>query len=197
MFGKMGSLFLALALLVPATVHADGNLLIGRVDAGVGRQPGYSVGVITPKLEAWSFANGTDLEIGRLWPVYKSNYSLVLLGGYAAAWSDSQQYFFVPWLTAKVWRKRLRASADVAGYLPVNGGPTVLLLSDAFVGYQATGRVSLGVGSGFFHVADYLKGAPIGPSVKLRLGDQTNVSARYLFGVSGSSSFRLQVNRGF
>lgn len=187
----------AFGLLFAAPAHAQQNLFITRLDAGSGRTPGYSIGVITPYIEAWSFGNGTDIELGHLWPVYKSKHSLVLLGGYAAVWPETEEYFFVPWLTAKYWDGRLRASLDIAGYLPFNGGPTALLVSDAFLGYQVTDRLTVGIGSGFFHTEDYFKNVPIGPSLKYQLNKRTSISARYLFEKDGDNTFRLQINHGF
>lgn len=198
MFTKIAGFLLGLVLLAAPMAVQAGDALVTRVDAGVGRTPGYSIGyILADGPEFWSFANGSDLEIGRLWSVYGSKHSFVLLGGYAALWPDADELFFVPWMSAGAWKGRIKASVDVAGYLPVNGGPTALLLSDAFVGYRVTGRVALGVGSGVFQVSDYLKGVPIGPSVKVAVDKRTNLQARYLFGESGQNSFRLQINRGF
>lgn len=197
---RFWNLFVALfVLLCPAMASADEALVINRVDANRGAGPSFTNGIVLfdSGLEFWSLGNGTDLEVGKLWPIYQHKQVSLLAGGYVVYWPESEDYFLLPWLHGEASTGRLCLAADVAGYLPLTGGPSILFSNEVSLTYQPRKGLRLGLATAFWDQEGYDVTARLGPTVKLNLGSRDRVEIRYLFGENGNNNLRVQWNHRF
>lgn len=189
----------ALLVLAPTAANAADGLVINRVDAVRTNSPGFTTGVVLfdSGLEFWSLGNGTDLEVGKLWPVHQGRHTSLLAGGYLAYWPESEDYFVLPWLHGELFAGRLLLAADLATYIPVTGGPSALFSNEISLTYQPRPGLRVGLATAFWDEEGYDVTRRLGPTIKLNLGQKDKVEVRYLFGGDGNHAFRFQWNHLF
>lgn len=194
MFGL--SIILALCGIAPASAQGQ---VISRIDSYRGSSPSYTNAIIYPEFEVWLFTFPTqpDIEVGRLWPVYQKDGLSLSAGGYGVWWPESQDWFIMPSIYALYEKGRWQASTDLMYYWPLTGGPSILFTDEAWVGYRVDKRLRIGLTGSFFLTEWGSLSAGIGPGVKLDIDKRTTLGVRYLFGVEGSDSIRVQINRSF
>lgn len=184
-----------------ATTPANAQITtITRVDGMHGNQPTYTLGIMMPEIELWGFTfpSAPDIEIGRLWRVYKHSDITLSAGVYGTYWTNPQQYFAEPWIHAELTRGKLGLTIDVASYLPLNGGPTVLYADEIFAGYKVSPQLTTGLASAFWSQSGTNTTWGVGPGIKYSPSKRDTIGVRYLFGGSDSTdSFRLEWRRNY
>ncbi len=206
--------FLASESVVPATPAAStaasrptapvvkDSILLLRADFARGSAGFYTVGVIAPEIEVWVFGIRadhvpTDVEVGRLWLLWKGKHATLLGGAYLAGWPDAGQAFVIPWLSASAQYGKFGITADLAGYIPLNGGPWVFFSDEVFAGYAVAKTFKLGVATAFWEQDAFDVRPRVGPAVKWQVDATRAVQLRYLFGENGSNVLRLQYKQKF
>ncbi len=189
------SVLVSFVLVMPAFGQTT---LIQRVDMSHGNQPYYTSAVLLSSgWELWGFghthAATRDLEVGKLLPVNKK----LLLGGYGVLWPDSGKAFAMPWATYNDKIGSAALNLNLAAYLPVNGGPTILFSDESSLVWF-TRHQDWGVGA----VASYWAEERIspmlrlGPTIRWSHGDtsvKVNYQPFYTVG-KGEPTWRFEVS---
>lgn len=190
------NLMLLVSLLTLNLAQAD--LLVVREDAHRDGKPSYAVGVVTPKFEAWTFAQpGFPLwEFGRTEWFQLNRRSGVLAGGYVSYWQVTKQLYVEPWSMWKTTIGTTQLTAKVAAYAPLNGGSWWLYSDQTAVTWPVTKRTSLGVATDWWLIEGSKPAAGIGPVANFTVGT-VGVSLRALHGKNEADSCRLEVTCPF
>lgn len=182
----------------PATVSAGGKVF-SRVDFFPGQPGSFTTGILLfdSGLEVWTFGNGSDVELGKLWDVYHSKHVKVLAGGYVAYWPDTNQYFILPWLQGEVNSGRTQFKGSVSDYLPLNGGPNILYSNELALTYRPVKGIRLGVATAFWNQEGYQTTNRVGPKVEIDFGERDRLEVRHLLGRDGNNNTRVQWTHRF
>ncbi len=182
-------------VLMVGSAKADTTIL-QRVDCTSGQKSGYSIGVMTPKLEVWAFgANSANptLEIGQLRVVHSDKNSVALVGGYVSRWGNGKVYA-EPFAIIKQSFGKVQLTAKPFAYLPLGGGSAVLGSDEISASYEVRNGIRLGFASKFWCQGGTTT-ISSGPTVSVQKGN-TNFSLRFT-GKDESSSFRFQLTQSF
>lgn len=125
------TLVIAFFLALVASAAAQDTTLYQRFEFSRGTDPYHVTALFTKEgWEVWAFGdtsrqgNLLDVEVGH--PIAQFGKHCTLLG-YAVLWPTSNKWFAIPWLNyTGTLPGRADYSLNLAGYLPVNGGPHIL-----------------------------------------------------------------------
>lgn len=189
---------LLLVALVTSQALAQGTL-IHRIDVSRGIQPYHTTALILDTdWELWAFGDTSseslDLELGRLFPIGKN----LLVGGYAISWPASEKWFVAPAVSYSQKAFGGQLSAFVAMYVPLNGGPRILLADDISWTKQTRG-FSYGLAANYWQFDHDPATLRLGPTAKVLVGDTTlkiSYQSLYLVG-HGRPTVRLELSQRF
>lgn len=174
--------------------------LIHRVDMSRGSEPYHVTAVISDSgWELWAFGSTRhellDLEMGRLFPVEKN----LLVGGYAIYWPASGEWFVAPALSYNQSLLGGQLSVFALIYVPLNNGPRISLVDDASLTWSS-GKVRYGLAANYFKFGDDPASLRLGPTVRLPLGETTNIKLGYqplYLAGQGKPSWRVELSQRF
>lgn len=189
---------LLLAALVVCQAVAQGTSIY-RIDMSRSNEPYHATAVLMDSgWEFWAFGSTRsellDLEVGRLFPVNKN----LLLGGYAIYWPDTGKSFVAPALSYSQPIFGGKLSVFAAMYVPLNGGPRILLADDISWTKQIRG-FSYGLAANYWQFDHDPATLRLGPTAKVLVGDTTlkiSYQSLYLVG-HGRPTVRLELSQRF
>lgn len=159
---------------------ADGQTLLHRIDMRPHQLPYHTSAWLDKSgWEIWAFGETDpsllDLELGKMTPVGKQ----WLLGGYGVFWPQAGKIFAMPWLTYSTPMGGGLFTANLASYLPVNGGPIILFMDDTSLVWSNKASQGIGLVASLFHVQGDPWAVPIGLTARLPLDKRTNLKLNY------------------
>ena len=189
---------LMLVLVVISSANAD--MLMGRVDAKDGREPGYTFGYCHESgAEVWTFSQPN-------FPIWEAGYSTyvplnkrtgVLVAGYISRWEKVDQWFVEP--TAIVFSRigNLKLKAFWGAYAPLNGGAWQLYSNPTSLMAPVTRRLDLGIATTCWFTEGAKPTFGVGPTASLKVGSDLTLGAWALMGVNQPDTVRLEAKFTF
>lgn len=190
----VGSILVTVAL--AATTQAQ--TLLQRTDVSHSKKP-YHVSAIFLKdgWELWAFGDtrrqSLDIEVGRsLWSNGAWSFS-----GYGVVWPDSNKWFALPWVNYSSRLAGGALSANLAAYMPLNGGPKILFSDGSALIWRNTKGNGIGVSASYWGEEGMPASLRVGPQVELTV-NKSHIKLYYQFVYvkgSGKPGARLEVTQ--